>query len=1023
MPIHGYPGNVITANPVAPTSTVATGVWTMEQQLLARSAGNWPFTIPTQQIGSSLRFNSADSAYLNRNPASSSNQQKWTWSGWIKRGSLGGTQNLFGASNASTNNQTVLRLSSDTLQLFSNLSGVTGISTTSNAVYRDSSAWYHIVCSVDTTQATSTNRVILYVNGSAITFNSPTYPTQNYSTIVNATGNAHEIGRSPASQSDYFNGYMTEINFIDGQALTPSSFGQTNVSTGVWEPIPYTGTYGTNGFELPFTNNTSTTTLSYDFQSADVTRILTSGSGTFTVPSYTTLTVELWGGGGGGGASSSGSTGGSGGTGGSTTFSAPTGTLTANGGAGGTGAHDAVANGSGGAGGTASGGDSNVTGNAGGSISGPGGNAPSGGDGNVRVGSSWTGQSGNLPGGGATGGYTTAAGAGSGGSGGYCKKTYTAGQLTVGSTISYSVGAGGTAGSGTTRNGGVGAIGGIRVTVNGSNNDWWNSYNFSVTAGAGNDSLVDSPTSYGTDTGVGGEVRGNYCTFNPLYGSTPTLTNGNLDATTNNTTAYGTVSVTSGKWYWEILVGNASYIGVMDSTYIKPDGNWSSQAIAYVSSGNKYNGTGSAYGASYTTNDIIGVALDMDAGTIVFYKNGSSQGTAFSSGIAGKEFRPLVYSSTSGTQTANFGQRPFTYTAPSGFKALCTQNLPTPTIGATSTTQANDYFNVALWTGTGSSQNITGLGFQPDFVWGKMRNAADKHYLFNQLAGVNKFLSSNLTDAETTDATILTSFNADGFTVGTSVDLNRSGGYNYVGWAWNAGGSTVTNTSGTISAQVRANTTSGFSIVTYTGNGSAGATIGHGLGVAPSMIIIKCRNSGAVSWGVYHASVGNTAGLYLNLDFAAATTSIFWNNTSPTSSVFSVGNWGGVNGNTDTYVAYCFAPVAGYSAFGSYTGNGSADGPFVYTGFRPAFVLGKASAGTNAAGSNWFIVDLKRNTYNVMDLRLFPNLNFAENTQNVLDFTSNGFKIRTTNTAENTNGMTVVYMAFAENPFKYSLAR
>jgi hypothetical protein len=776
-------------------------------------------------IERSLRFNSADSAYLNRTPASAGNRKIFTLNQWVKRAELGTRQVLFSAGTGANAGHEIEFQSDNTLAIYSNSPGAS-VALATTQVFRDPSAWGMLTFAFDTTQATASNRLKVYWNGVQITvFASSDYPAQNADMEFN-NNVPHNIGRREIGTTFYCGLYLTEVNFIDGQALTPSSFGETDSSTGVWKAKKYAGTYGTNGFYLNFADNSGTTS--------------------------TTL-----------GKDSSG---------------------------------------------------------------------------------------------------------------------------------------------------------------NGNN---WTPNNFSVTAGVGNDSLVDSPTSYGTDTGVGGEVRGNYATWNPLYGSTPTLTNGNLDATTNNTTAYGTVSVTSGKWYWEILVGNAGYIGVMDSTYIKPDGSWSSQAIAYVSNGNKYNGTGSAYGASYTTNDIIGVALDMDAGTIVFYKNGSSQGTAFSSGIAGKEFRPFVYSSTSGTQTANFGQRAFAYTAPSGFKALCTQNLPTPTIGATSTTQANDYFNVVTYTGTlttiGSNQLVTGVGFQPDMTWIKCRSNAADNIVADAIRYVstsdNNYLVTNSTAAEADDQNTFRGFASDGFNVGY-YDVTGNTGKTYVAWNWNAGGSNATNTSGTITSTVRANTTSGFSIVTYTGNGTSGATVGHGLGVAPKMVIVKNRGSSSFNWPVYHESLSSGNILLLNTTDAQFSFAAFPSN--PSSSVFTVGSWGGVNVSTNTYVAYCFAPVAGYSDFGSYTGNGSTDGPFVYLGFRARWILIKS---TGASEEHWMLYDTARNTYNVSNTFLMPSASNAELTTRTIDINSNGFKVRDTDTKLNTNAEKYIYAAFAETPFRYSLAR
>jgi hypothetical protein len=560
---------------------------------------------------------------------------------------------------------------------------------------------------------------------------------------------------------------------------------------------------------------------------------------------------------------------------------------------------------------------------------------------------------------------------------------------------------------------------------NGNN---WTPNNFSVTAGAGNDSFVDSPTSYGVDTGVGGTVRGNYCTWNPLS-TTGSTTDGNLIANPNGTGGgagvLATIAVTSGKWYWEVvptLGGSYTMIGIARvDAGVAPS--WqNAYGYAYYPSGNKYNNGSTAYGASYTTGDVIGVALDMDAGTVTFYKNNTSQGVAFSS-LTGTISPYAGTDNSSVLHTTNFGQRPFAYTAPSGFKALCTQNLPTPTIGATTATQAGKFFAPVLYSGNGaSSRAVTGVGFQPDFVWLKVRNFAFVHGLWDSVRGGGKLLISNLTLAEINNDPngYVSSFDSDGFTLtaGTTNNDTFNGSANsMVSWNWKAGGTAVSNTAGSITSTVSANTTSGFSVVTYTGNGSAGATIGHGLGVAPRMIIIKCR-SDASGWAVYQADVGNTKYLRLDGTDIANTASTLWNNTSPTSTVFSVGTDGWVNTSARTYVAYCFAPVAGYSAFGSYTGNGSTDGPFVFTGMRPAYVMVKRIDST----SDWYIWDTKRDTYNVVTNTLEANTSDAEASATSIDDLSNGFKCRSA-TVVNASGGTYIYMAFAEAPQKFSLAR
>jgi hypothetical protein len=342
--------------------------------------------------------------------------------------------------------------------------------------------------------------------------------------------------------------------------------------------------------------------------------------------------------------------------------------------------------------------------------------------------------------------------------------------------------------------------------------------------------------------------------------------------------------------------------------------------------------------------------------------------------------------------------------------------------------------DATLYTGNATTNTITNAGgFQPDLVWMKSRGNNYSHVLYDAVrgTGTSKALYSDATSAEGADTTLqnLTSFNSNGFSLGatSSTNIINSSGGSFVGWQWRASNATgVSNTAGSITSTVSANTTAGFSVVTYTGNNVAGATIGHGLGVAPSMIIVKKRNTTG-DWPVYHSSVGNTGGLYLDLTLATQTTASLWNNTSPTSTVFSVGGGGvsgsgDVNANASTYVAYCFSEVAGYSKFGSYTGNGSTDGTFVYLGFRPKYVLIKR---TDSA-SEWYCRDSVRDTYNPVNNTLFPNTSAAEENwagAYPIDLTSNGFKLRTSVAGFNASGGTFIYMAFAENPFKYSLAR
>ena len=759
----------------------------------------------------SLRFRSSASAYLNRTPASAGNRQKWTWSAWVKKGDLGAYGFLFWAGSGATDTGIYLETNNT---LFFNGNNVTFRATTQ--VFRDLSAWYHIVVALDTTQATAANRVLMYVNGVQITaFVTNNTPTLNDSYEINNT-TAHYIGKY-ASSGSYFDGYLAEVNFVDGQALTPSSFGETSSTTGVWIPKQYSGTYGTNGFYLPFTNTTSTSTLGND----------SSGNG---------------------------------------------------------------------------------------------------------------------------------------------------------------------------------------------NN--WTTNNFSLTAGTTYDSMTDVPTNTNANTA-------NYATLNPLSnGSSTTITNGNLTYANTGTTAcnmYSTIGMTTGKFYCEVTISTNQFslIGISDANIAATSGFYQGSGGYgyYGSNGNKYNNnTNSGYGATFTAGDVMGIAFDADAGTLTFYKNNVSQGTAYTGIPAG------TYFFAEGNQTStlggsfNFGQQPFTYTPPSGFVALNTYNLPTPTIGATASTQANDYFNAVLYTGNGSTNAITGVGFQPDFVWGKSRSNATSNFLYDAVRGVYKRLISNSTAAETDETGGgLSSFNSDGFTVQANSTENGNT-RTFVAWNWKANGAGSSNTAGSVTSTVSANTTAGFSIVTWTMPSTAGITIGHGLGVAPAMYIVK-SSATTSGWATYHKSLG--AGAYLTMNTTAASTSDAnaWSNTAPTSSVFTIGT--SFNGLAGGYVGYCFAEVAGYSAFGSYTGNGSTDGTFVYTGFRPRFIMIKASSTTG----NWNIIDTARNTTNVIGELLYADASDAGATYTLADSLSNGFKLRNSGGNINNSGTTFIYMAFAESPFKYANAR
>jgi hypothetical protein len=783
-------------------------------------------------ISRSLRFRNDASAYLNRTPSVASSRTTFTYSAWVKISSLQFqyASTIFSAINSAGTGSCYIRVNGNAGVDFGQYNTASDFEVNTAAACVDVSAWYHFVVAIDDTQATAANRVKIYINGVQQTL-SGTYPTQNQVLLVNDT-QPHNIGRLTSGIGQFFSGYLTEVNFINGQALTPSSFGGTNAVTGVWEPRQYTGTYGTNGFYLNFKDNTSTSTLGLDYS---------------------------------------------------------------------------------------------------------------------------------------------------------------------------------------------------------GNNNNWTTNNISLTAGSTYDSMIDVPTqwvAYGTSTS---EVRGNYAVMNPLNRaySTFTLSDGNLGWTSStvNMGAFSTIQLpTSGKYYWEIVMtanaGGNPFLGLGPAT-----DSLGNIGLFYRTGGTKEqyggaSGNGSfSYGATWTTNDVIGVAYDADTsgGQVTFYKNNVSQGVAFSSLLTNFPMGLFAafQNNANGTTTfnINFGQRPFAYTPPAGFRSLCTTNLPSPTI-----LQGIEYMGATTYSGDSTSNRVITTGGGSQFVWIKRRNSSTNNILFDVLRGAGDTLYSNLTNAAAANGSFyVQQFGTTGFTLGTGGDAadNITGG-TYVAWSWNAGTTTVTNTAGSISAQVRANPTAGFSIVTYTGTGSA-ATVGHGLGVAPSMIFVKTRNI-TQNWIVYNSVLGKNQLLYLNSTDSAITNSDYWGTGGVTSTVFGL-KGGGFSHNlaSEPYVAYCFAPVAGYSAMGSYTGNASTDGPFVFTGFRPRYVLIKRTDSTE----DWIVMDSARNTFNVANSSLFPNGAFSETTDSNRqeDFLSNGFKIRSSGVWLNASGGTFVYMAFAENPFKNALAR
>ena len=571
-----------------------------------------------------------------------------------------------------------------------------------------------------------------------------------------------------------------------------------------------------------------------------------------------------------------------------------------------------------------------------------------------------------------------------------------------------------------------------------------NTNDFTANNLVASDVVLDSPTN-------------NFAVLNNLEtnDSGATYTEGNLVFQTQSAGSnVGVASFSipkSSKWYWEVnvlstsgTIGDNARIGLQVGNNITP-----SLDVRYKSNGDKsVNNASSAYGASYAAGDIIGVAVDADSNTVEFYKNGSSQGSISYTMDADSDYFPVL-PEASGTINIkfaiNFGQDStfagnevaggntdangigdFFSTVPSGYLSLCSANLPSGAIDTLNDETPEDYFNTVLYTGNGTSQSITNVGFSPDVLWLKERSSTSHHQLFHDIdGGVPKFLQTSSTIAEVQNSAVVSSFDADGFSVGNSGGSNQSG-QTYVGWNWYTGASPTSNTDGSITSTVSVGATSQqnwFSVVSYTGTG-ANATVGHGLGgTVPDMIIAKRRNTTG-SWGVYHSGMTSaTYQMWLNLTNGETSRPAQWNSTAPTSSVFSIGTDTDVNASGSDYIAYCFANAEGLCKVGSYTGNGSTNGTFIHTGFRPAFVLVKSSSNT----SPWLIMDNTRDTDNQIQYLLRANSNGAETTNAECDFLSNGFKYRGTSTNSdyyhNVNTATYIYLAIASQGFKYANAR
>ena len=913
------------------------------------------------QVQRSLRFSSSDSAYCSRTPAVAGDRQKWTWAGWVKRSTISDSVpvHIFSAGTSGASNVDFFGIETDNTIRFGSYDGAAFVfQYVTTQVFRDPSAWYHLVLAVDTTIASpSSDRVKFYVNGVQVTtFSTATDPGLSAQCAHFNTTSTHYLGKF-IDIARYFPGYLADIHFIDGQALTPSSFTEVSATTGQLIPIEYTGTFGTNGFHLPFSDNSTTAALGTD----------TSGNGnTWTVNNISVgfpVTQNY-------------ST--------TTTGTAPTPFLSTS--------YYALAF-----------------------------------DGDTSTGFAWTAGTWAMD-------WTSLPSA-----------------VTVASTLRIYC---------------YPRLGTLTVNINGSNVasitgntvDWRtisftgtiNTISFNGTdtystvyaievdgailidprANSVNDSLVDTPTSYGTpDTGVGGEVRGNYCTLNPVATpkGTSTFSNGNLEMV-GSSWGRGLATIlipeNTGKYYWEVITiaGNEFIVGM--ETFDNPS--TGDTRTLFRSGGNGYIWNGgyvqngvtdySGYPSYNTSGTIVQFAFDSTTKKLWFGVNGTynnsgnpATGANASLTLSGTAWYPSLNIDTGHKLGINFGQRAFAYTAPSGFKALCDTNLPTQVVA-----KPNTLMDVKLFSGNGSTQSITGFAFSPDFAWFKRRSSAFSHELFDVIRGGSNVLFSDLTSAEANNAALVTSFNSDGVSVGSALGANGSG-VTSVMWAWDAGTSTVSNTAGSITSQVRANVSAGFSIVTWTADAGI-YTVGHGLGVKPAMIIHKCR-SNAETWLVRHVSIGDSGVLVLNTTAAAGTIAFGGTNTS---TVFY--NQNAVTTTSGrTMVAYCFAPVVGYSAALSWTGNGSNDGPMIHCGFSPRFWIWKR---TDSSGDWWMIDTARSNTGNPVDEWLAANRSDAEYPNDGdFDFLSNGIKIRTTSTSVNASGGSYIGFAWASNPFQYARAQ
>ena len=974
-------------------------------------------------IDKSLRFRSSNSANLQRSISTTGDRRTYTISFWIKRSKLG-EQAYLDHYEDDANRSMHMFDASNKARLFSRMSNSTHENVYSNTLFRDTNSWYHIVWEVDTRELTAADRIKLWVNGVQDTFSSSSFPSLNGYAQVNSTNAGIRLGcnNDSGGLEAFLDGYIAEWHFLDGTAFDCTHFGYFDSQTGIWRPkrfdksvIPNRSTRafsgsgwtvsGGSGFSgsKPITNayNGSIGTSNSDVANNSAGgALLTWDTSAYNLSGQ--LRIFCWSDGG---------------------------------------EYDIYVNGN-------SGNTTKV------------GDTPSGSGNATWIDCGTFDEINEIQFSGTT--YNTDTGLGLSG-------VYIAGFIVNGVHLRDNMHEYGRNGyyldfadsSNTTATTlGHDESGGYanNFTIN----------NMSVTAGKDDDSMIDTPTNNFPTFNLSNRST------QPTISNGNLRMYYNYKPATKTTRATFRLPK-SGKYYWEwqneesssnpgrwqSTIGNVEELAE-NSVDVNAANN--ANFVSYSYGGSTWNGTTHVSSSwdgttrSWYSPERAAWAVDCDSGNVWVGRvasDGTTQWWAPDGSATGNpskllnptcgidkdkthEYAPMVCwhegggaSSTAFAINVNFGQHSFLGTIPDGFKTLSSVNIPPdPTINKIVRPQR--FFDTLLYTGNSSTQTITGLEFKPDFVWVKRRNGDNSHVLFDSVRGVHKYLVSSRTNVEGDNSIYLTSFNNGGFTSGNNGDMNVTD-RTYVAWCWKAGGNSSTyNIDGIGYATAAAagldggsldptgasiNTESGFSILTYTGTDNVSETIAHGLGKKPAWIMVKARNVDGQDWIIYNKNLdgGNepaTHTLKLNGYAAEQDLNDVWQDTEPTSSLFTIGTEAMVNHQSGhLYVAYCWAEIPGFSKFGVYTGNGSSEGTYVELGFRPAFVMTRGTHGTS-----WYIYDNKRNTSNVVNLELNANNNQTEATFTTMDFLASGFKLRTSNDAFNYNNYTYVYMAFAEHP-------